>query len=279
MIDFISDFIFFHRRLSLGIVLFIAVLIVSNFYSPWVAANGGLAAIYNDPSNSWTDIIMFKLFMFGIYDLLELFYYAMDNPDFSAGGFMFIIAVCSIFCFTKVIQGFLLETELDDFPENVALDLIYDNIFAYVASLILFHCYSPIANSVNQTMSGSGFFAKAFTVILVAALVVIPAIPYLLYIGVYTVSLFFGIQLLDYLEKVITWQIPFFKSAVIFLVSLILILVINLVVSLLLGGIIEAIKNFIVDELPDIVITVLKGAAVIVVGFLTLLLAIYIMSR
>lgn len=264
----ILDFADEHRRLSAGIVLYVVVFIVSLIYSPWTSASSFLSM----EDYSFFERIFFKFTFFGVLDFLDLFYYAIDDTIFSGNGVMFIMSGCALFSIAKFLQDTFISDEFDDLPERLAVDFIYDNIFAYAVCVLLFNAYFPIAGKVGSSMADSGFFGKAFIVLIVTALIVVPAIPYLVYIIAYLLSVMLISSFASYLDKTITWSFVFAKDLLIYLVMIVLVLIMSFLVSGLLGMMIDNLKEYLIDTVPEAAVTLLKGIAIIAVLLLVLYL-------
>lgn len=195
----ILDFADEHRRLSIGLLIYIAVFIVSMIYSPWDSASSFMADVRSDPGYTFFDRFVFEFTFYGILDFLNLMYYSMDETLFSGNAMMFLLSGCALFCVAKFLQDTFISDEFDDLPERIAIDFIYDNIFAYTLCVILFDLYSPIAGGISSAMAGPGFFGKAFIVLLVTVFIIVPAVPYLVYIVAYIFSVWLIASLTSYL--------------------------------------------------------------------------------
>ena len=202
---------------------------------------------------------------FGVLDSLELFYYALDDTLFSGSTVMFALSGCALFSLAKYLQDTFIYDELDALPERLAIDFIYDNVFAYIVCVVLFNAYLPIAGKINAALDASGFFVRLFIFLLVTAFIVVPAIPYLLYIIAYLVSVLMIARFAVYVENAITWESAFAKELVVYLVIIVLVLIMSFLVSGLLGMMIDKLKKYIVDTAPKAVVTLLKGLAIIAV--------------
>ena len=142
-----KNFIINHKRLTIGIILYIAVFIVSSFISPWQIRDVNFSDLEIDHTIGVVDKVPLKIIYFGIYELVELLVYA-GSESFTANGLMFFITVCALFSYTYIIRSFVIKNEFDSKAEEMALDFIYDNIFAYISSVLAYFLYSPIAKKV-----------------------------------------------------------------------------------------------------------------------------------
>lgn len=101
MKDFISD----HKRLTIGIVIYIAVFIVSNFLSPWQTGEITINDLESDSANIVTDKVPVNIIFFGIYELCELLFYANSLDSFESGNsIMFFVSACAIFTYMYFVK-------------------------------------------------------------------------------------------------------------------------------------------------------------------------------
>lgn len=241
-------FISNHKRLTLGIILYIAVFIVSSYISPWQVRDITLNDLEITESNMVMDKVPINIIYFGIYELCELLLYA--ESAYKTNGLMFFITACAIFSYTYFIKKHLIVDEyLDDFPEKVALDFIYDNIFAYVISLIIYYFYEPVAGQVNQWLKTDVFILRAIIIGAIILFIAIPSIPQLLHLLAYIFSVMLITKLLNYIDNSLEWNI-ILKTIIIALVAVILFIAINLFIGMILERLQEMLMEFLLATFP-----------------------------
>ncbi|HAP79341.1 MAG TPA: hypothetical protein DCQ78_04095, partial [Ruminococcus sp.] len=103
-----KNFILNHKRLTIGIILYIAVFIVSSFISPWQIRDVNFSDLEIDHTIGVVDKVPLKIIYFGIYELVELLVYA-GSENFTANGLMFFITVCALFSYTYIIRSFVIK--------------------------------------------------------------------------------------------------------------------------------------------------------------------------
>ncbi|MGN1037670.1 MAG: hypothetical protein ACI4PX_07845 [Ruminococcus sp.] len=243
-----KNFILSHKRLSVGIILYIAVFIVSGFISPWQIRDINLSDLDIDDSAGVMDKVPLKIIYFGIYELIELLVYA-DSDVFSANGIMFFISVCALFSYTYVIRKSFIKNELDSKAEEIAIDFIYDNIFAYISSLIAYYFYKSVEVKIAEIMGGGKTWLICLTVFIIICFVIIPAFPQLLQLLAYVFLVSMTAKLLVTMDSLIEWNI-IIKKIIIFLVGAVLIVLINLVINVLLERMQSAVAEFLVKFFP-----------------------------
>lgn len=243
-----KNFILSHKRLVIGIILYIAVFIVSGFLSPWQVRDINFSDLEVDTSVEVMDKVPLKIIYFGIYELVELLVYA-DSESFSANGLMFFISVCALFSYTYVIRKSLIKNELDSKAEEISIDFIYDNIFAYIASLIAYYFYKPAAGKIAGIMDGDKKWLIVLTSFIIICFVIIPALPQLLQMFAYVFLVSMTAKLLVTMDNLIEWN-AIIKNIVIFLVGAVLIVLINLIINLLLERMQNLIAEFLVKFFP-----------------------------
>lgn len=247
MKDFISD----HKRLTIGIVVYIAVFIVSNFLSPWQTGELTMSDLESDSANMVTDKIPVNIIFFGIYELCELLFYA-DSLESGGNSIMFFVSACAIFTYMYFIKRIFINEDSDDFlPEKIALDFIYDNIFAYASSLIVYYLYNPVSTFISNIIVNENFLLRAVTIIAIILLIIIPALPQLLQIFSYVLAVSKITELLNYMDISLKWNI-ILKSIVIFAVAFILIALLNILINIVLEKMEDSIGNFLKEAFPAI---------------------------
>lgn len=238
-----KNFILNHKRLTIGIILYIAVFIVSSFISPWQIRDITFNDLEVDQTIGVVDKVPLKIIYFGIYELVELLVYA-GSDGFSANGLMFFISVCALFSYTYIIRSLFIKNEFDSKAEEMAIDFIYDNIFAYISSVLVYFLYNPIAKKVYEIMNGDkSTLLKVLAVLIVVLFVVIPSIPQILQLLAYVFSISWTVKLLVTLNESLTWNI-ILKTIVIVLAGTVLIILINLIINGLLEKMQEKLVEF-----------------------------------
>lgn len=243
-----KNFILSHKRLSVGIILYIAVFIVSGFLSPWQIRDINFSDLDVDSTAGVMDKVPLKIIYFGIYELVELLVYA-DSDGFSANGIMFFISVCALFSYTYVIRKSFIKNELDSKAEEIAIDFIYDNIFAYISSLIAYYFYKPVEVNIAEIMNGDKTWLICLTVFIIICFVIIPAFPQLLQLLAYVFLVSMTAKLLVTMDSLLDWNI-IIKNIIIFIVGAVLIVLINLVINVLLERMQSTVAEFLVKFFP-----------------------------
>lgn len=276
MKDFISD----HKRLTIGIVIYIAVFIVSNFLSPWQTGELTMNDFDSDSSNMVTDRIPVTIIFFGIYELCELLFYA-DSLE-SGNSIMFFISACAIFTYMYFIKRIFINEDSDDFlPEKIALDFIYDNIFAYASSLIVYYLYNPVSTFISHIIVNKNFLLRAVTIIAIILLIIIPALPQFLQVLSYVMAISKITELLNYMDISLKWNI-ILKTIAIFAVAIILIILLNIIINILLEKAENLIGNFLKEALPTMFYSLIAIFGIIiglVIFVIILILILFIISK
>ncbi len=241
-------FISNHKRLFIGIILYIAVFIVSGYISPWQIRDITFNDLEVTESNFIIEKAPVKIIYFGIYELCELLLYAETN--LSSSGLMFFITACAIFSYTYFIKKFIIIDDcLDELPEKIALDFIYDNIFAYIISLIIYYAYKPVSGKINHFLDLDIFILKAVIIVALILFIVIPSIPQLLNILAYIFSVCIITKILNYMDESLTWNIVL-KTIAIILTALILLIAVNIFINIILERLQEILLAFLVSVFP-----------------------------
>lgn len=254
-----KNFILNHKRLSVGIILYIAVFIVSGFISPWQIRDITLSDLEIEGTGVIMDKIPIKIIYFGIYELIELLVYA-DSESFSANGLMFFISVCALFSYTYIIREHFLKNQFDNKAEEITIDFIYDNIFAYVSALLAYYFYNPIAEKVSGIMDGDTWIFQVAAVLLIILFIIIPSIPQVLQLLAYVFAVWGTSKILVYIDDNLKWNVVF-RTIVIVLAAAVLLILINIVINFLLKGMQEALVLFFSAAFPlmaDFIIGAIK---------------------
>ncbi len=260
-------FILNHKRLTIGIILYIAVFIVSNFLSPWQADNITINDFVDvDSTNIVTNKIPVNILFFGIYELSELLFYSDSLKD--GNGFIFFISACAIFTYMYLIKRIFINEDSDDFlPEKLTLDFIYDNIFAYIGSLIIYYLYKPVNSFIINIFENENFLIKGLISLTILTLIIIPAVPNFIQIFTYTFAIKKIIELLNYMNTSIDLNM-ILKTIIIFLVAIILIVILNIILNFAYEAILEYLKGKYDYDLPILEYIVGVFTWIIIIKFL-----------
>ncbi|MDE5945684.1 MAG: hypothetical protein K2G63_00035 [Oscillospiraceae bacterium] len=244
-------FISNHKRLTLGIILYIAVFIVSSYISPWQIRDVTLSDLEITESNIVMNKIPINIIYFGIYELCELLIYA--NSAYETSGLMFFITACAIFSYTYFIRKyFIIDEYIDELPERLALDFIYDNIFAYIISLLIYYFYTPVAGKINHWLTSDVFILRAVIIVALILFIIIPSIPQLFNLLAYIFSVMMITMLLNYIDESLDWNI-ILKALIIVLTASILLIVVNIFINILLERLQEMLLNFLSATFPVLI--------------------------
>jgi len=199
-------------------------------------------------------LYIFAFSLFGFMDAITVL------ASFNDSSIMTIFSVSALFFYAKLIQDYII-IKFDDentFIENAIIDFIYDNILSYIVSIILFFSYPSISEKIGSIMKVSirtngDVIAKVVIGILLAILIIIPAIPYLLYFVTYMFSMELVLTILNPLSVAIPKEAIFIKNLVLIILSIILILGTEYILSGYFGRFIRKIrKKFFIDRfLPE----------------------------
>lgn len=276
MKDFISD----HKRLTIGIIIYIAVFIVSNFLSPWQIGEITMSDLESNSANIVTNKIPVNIIFFGIYELCELLFYA-DSLK-SGNSIMFFISACAIFTYMYLIKRIFINEDSDDFlPEKITLDFIYDNIFAYASSLIVYYLYKPVSTFISHVIVNENFLLRAVTIIAIMLLIIIPALPQFLQVLSYVLAISKITELLNYMDISLKWNI-ILKTIAIFALAIILIVLLNIVINMLLEVAENYIRCFLKEIFPTMFyfsITIFVIIIGLVIFVIILILILFIISK
>lgn len=278
-----KNFILGHKRLTVGIILYIAVFIVSKFLSPWQIGDITISDFNSDSSNIVTDKVPVNIIFFGIYELCELLFYASSNSIMnSVHGMMFFVSACALFTYMYFIKKLFINEYSDDFlPEKIILDFIYDNIFAYISSLIVYYLYIPVSGLVIKVFEGDAFWLKALVSIMLILVLIIPAIPQFLQVLAYVFAISKITLLLNYMDKSINWNI-ILKIIVIFAVAFILIALTNVIINVFLEKAENRTGEFLLEAFPalfSLAIAILKFCLGLVILMLVLFAIAFIITK
>lgn len=260
MTNFVSN----HKRLIIGIGLYIAVFIVSIFVSPWSLGELGINEVIDVSESVVTDKIPVNVIFFGIYELIELMDYSLSDALGEGGDILFFVAACAMFSFAKLINKFVIQDDFDDFPESLVLDFLYDNIFAYVACLITYFAYPPVRGIVNNVFDGDTFWLKAVVVVALAIVVFVPSLLNISQVIVYALSVSAILELLSLIERSLNWYI-IVEAVIAFTIAAVLLVVVNLIVNMLMDKMLDKLLEFLKDSFGLIFGLIIDGIKVVVI--------------
>lgn len=305
-----------NKRISIGIVLYIAVFLVSGIWSPWQM--DGLTV--DDFTESFTklftelftesftesadnmvmDIVPVNILYFGIYELMQIMLYvktayAEDMND----GVMFMLSIYASFTYMQyILREFIVGEDSEDIsiPAKLVIEFIYDNILTYISCLIVYYAYPlfwkvlPKVLAAMEIEENSRFLDILVWVIVIFLLiaVIIPGALQFLKLIVYMLSMSLIIKLLNYMDHEIEWHM-ILKTALIFATAFVLIMIVNIVVNLILdriiGRVVEEIEGFIISIPGDIkaiggfLLGILKFTAIITGVIAVIMLIFYIAGK
>ncbi len=262
MANFVSN----HKRLIIGVGLYIAVFIVSIFVSPWSIEELGVSDVIGNYESVITDKIPVNIMFFGIYELIELMNYSLSNALCEGGDILFFVAACAIFSFAKLINKFLIKDELDDLPESLVLDFLYDNILAYIACLITYFAYPPVRGFVNNIFDGDTFWLKAVVVVALIIVVFVPSLLNICQVIVYAFSTSAILELLSLIERSLDWPV-IIETIMAFAIAAVLLVVVNLIVNMLMDKMLDKLLEFLGDSVGLISGLIIDGIKVVAIIF------------
>lgn len=293
-----------NKRISIGIVLYIAVFIVSGMWSPWQVVGltiDDFTDFTESADNMVMDIVPVNILYFGIYELMQIMAYVnIVYEEDMFNGIIFLLSIYASFTYMQcILRKFIVKEDSEDIsiPAKLAIEFIYDNILTYISCLIVYYIY-PLAwrtavNGFAAAEAGelNGFLAVLLYVTIfgiIPVAIVIPGALQLLQMLVYTLSMSLITELLNYMDHEIEWHI-IFKTALIFAVAFILIMIVNIVVNLILdriiGRLVEGIAGFIFSIPGDIkaiggfLLGILKFMAIITGVIAVIMLIFYIAGK
>ena len=272
MTDFISE----HKKLIIGIIVYITLFFISMYISPWQLSNVNVDELILDTTNTVMDKIPVKIVFFGIYELCELLAYAQYGGFSENGMIMFFFSACAVFSYIMIIKQIVLniyengtafeldiELGLDD-VESIIFNYICDNVIVYIACLISFYIYTPIADWVNTIFSGGNFWIKALIVIFIILIVIIPSLSHLLLFLAYNYAVIGIAKLINYIDQLLNWNATI-KAVLFFIIAALFIIVVNIIVNKLLDVLLYLSAIVFANVLKGII-----GFVLIIIGIIVL---------
>lgn len=242
----VFDFISEHKKLCIGIALYIAVFVAGIFFTPWGGAvvsaeEMGEGLVF---TNAFMNALPFEFLYYGIAELIQAFGYIQTLEMGNLMMLFFYFTVCAVFTYTSALKHLILDgkdffsfdiSDMDDmnFFEKVSVDYLYDNVGMFLTGVLVRLLYPIAAEGFVGLWNGGNFFVNALLVLAVAVLILIPMLPNLVYMFLYALGLQKIIQLANTMESGMNMP-AFFKTALIFLAAAALILLLNFLGSLLL---------------------------------------------
>lgn len=222
----VRNFVEQHKLLSVGVILYIVVFLVSNFISPWQIEGESVARFFNEEIALNGGIQ--KFLFYGIYDLLEVTAYA-DSTESSDAGFTFGILCMVLFSFSNFIcYHFFKKNDNFEDEEKMVISYLYDNILAYIICIISYFVYQPFDKLVvNGFNSGNEKIAIIIMIICIAMIVVsyLQFLKIMIYVS--------GIELINcligFLNNFIADEL--FFSIISFVLTLVMVILINIIVE------------------------------------------------
>lgn len=243
MTDFISE----HKKIIIGIILYITLFFISMYISPWQLSNVNANDLLWDTTSTVMDKIPVKIIFFGIYELCELMIYAQYGGFSSNNTVMFFFSACAIFSYVMIIKqialniyenGTALEFDFNfDFHlgdvESIILNFICDNVIIYIACLISFYIYTPVADWVNSVYTGGNFWIKTLVVISILFIVILPSLTHFLLFWAYYYAVIGIVNLIIYIDQLLSWHTAI-KTVLFFIIAALLIIILNIIFNKLL---------------------------------------------
>jgi len=273
----LKDFILNHKRLVIGIVLYIAVFIVSGYISPWQVRDITLDDFEVTESNIILEKAPVKIIYFGIYELCELLVYADEKS-----GFMFFITACAFFTYAYFIKKLFIREEYpDSIAEKITLDFIYDNIFAYIISLLVYYLYKPVSGKIGDFIQSDSFWLKSALILALIIFIILPAIPQVLQVFAYVYAILGIVDLLNHIDSSLDWNI-ILKSILMFVVASVIIVLLNIIINILLEGLQKWIGGILLGVFPVmgvIAVTAVKFCIKAILFISLLMLVVWLITK
>lgn len=280
---FISE----HKKLVIGIVLYLAVAITGIFISPW---DNPLFAEEMSQGYGFTNDFMnslpFELLFSGVAELIESLYY-VQSLELSSGFYLFFFfTVCAMFTYTSALKHLILDgadyftldmSNMEDLNpvERIAIDYLYDNVGIFLSSVLVRNLYPFVSGKFAEQWDKNEGIVNFLLIFLVVVLIIIPMLPNLIYLLLYM----FGAQGIVLLSNVIDANLdwlPFFKTALLLVTAVLLVVILNILCSvvleffqkktvLLIGGIGRSVAEGALGMVGCLVMALLFGGAVAVI--------------
>lgn len=283
VLDFISE----HKKLTIGIVLYLAVAITGIFISPW--DNPLLAEEMSQGygfTNDFMNSLPFELLFSGVAELIESLYY-VQSLELSSGFYLFFFfTVCAMFTYTSALKHLILDgadyftldmSNMEDLNplERIAVDYLYDNVGIFLSSVLVRNLYPLVSGKFAEQWEKNDGPINFLLILLLVVLIVIPMLPNLIYLLLYMFGTQGIILLSNLIDANLDW-LPFFKTALLLVIAVLLVVILNILSSvvleffqkktvLLIGGICRGIAESALGMVGCFVMALLIGGAVAVI--------------
>lgn len=283
VLDFISE----HKKLTIGIVLYLAVAVTGIFISPW--DNPIFAEEMSQGygfTNDFMNSLPFELLFSGVAELIESLFY-VQSLELSSGMYLFFFfTVCAMFTYTSALKHLILDgadyftldmSDMEDLNpvERIAVDYLYDNVGIFLSSVLVRNLYPFVSGKFAEQWSKNDGLINSLLIFLLVVLIVIPMLPNLIYLLLYM----FGTQGIVLLSNVIDANLdwlPFFKAALMLVVAVLLVVILNILSSvvleffqkktvLLIGGICRSVAEGALGMVGCFVTALLIGGVIAVI--------------
>ena len=283
ILTFISE----HKKLAIGIVLYIAVAVTGIFISPW---DNPLFAEEMTQGYGFTNEFMnslpFELLFSGVAELIESLYY-VQSLEFSSGFYLFFFfSVCAMFTYTSALKHLILDgadyftldmSNMEDLNpvERIAVDYLYDNVGIFLSSVLVRNLYPLLSGKFAEQWEKGDGPINFLLILLLVVLIVIPMLPNLIYLLLYMLGTQGIILLSNLIDANLDW-LPFFKTALMLVTAVLLVIILNILSSvileffqkktvLLIGGICRSVAEGALGMVGCLVMALLVGGAVAVI--------------
>lgn len=267
----VFNFISEHKKLTIGIVLYLAVFITGIFISPWDNAllTEEMAQGYGF-TNEFMNKLPFELLFSGVAELIESLYY-VQTLELSAGIYMFFFfTVCAMFTYTSALKHLILDgpdyftldmSDMEDMNpvEKITIDYLYDNVGIFLSSVLVRNLYTFVSEKFTEQWDKGQVVINIILLFALVVLIVLPMLPNLIYMLLYIFGTQGIIWLSNTIDSNLNW-LPFFKTALILVAAVLLVVVLNFLSSVVL----EFFQKKTVLLIGDICVRVAEGA----LGFL-----------
>ena len=259
MIEKIRDFCSEHKLIVIGGLLYIAVYVASNMYSPWIAEELNASAEELPPD----------FLFFGIYELLTMILYAINKiSDSLLSQVMFIVTVSAMFTYVHFIIEKIFDIGFYD-EEGLSKKVggyFLDNILAYIMCLLSYKFFVPAWTNIHKFYSGSGTMYRIIIIALFIVLIILPAILQIGHMATY-ISL---VSLIMKASEMINTHFashPVLCAVLVFLATVLAIIVMNAILNVILDKFYELLSDTwisILDVLSVIIPKLFIGFVVII---------------
>lgn len=256
MIEKIRDFCSEHKLIVIGGLLYIAVYVASNMYSPWVAEELNASAEELPPD----------FLFFGIYELLTMILYAINKiSDSLLSQVMFIVTVSAMFTYVHFIIEKIFDIGFYD-EEGLSKKVggyFLDNILAYIMCLLSYKFFVPAWTNIHKFYSGSGTMYRIIIIALFIVLIILPAILQIGHMATY-------VSLIMKASEMINAHFashPVLCAVLVFLATVLAIIVMNAILNVILDKFYELLSDTWASVLDVLSIVILK----LFIGFVVII--------